>query len=96
MGLFGRESKQMTELEQFNFAMKNFYQYYDRFDGRSVAARDDIWLAELHATYAELNYLRNIEQTVLALKEEVARLKNEINQSRRDTITSSDSQHTRY
>lgn len=48
--------------------------------GKSPNAREDIWLAELHATYAELQYLRDIQMIVANLRIEVQKLRDEVEQ----------------
>ena len=85
MGLF--EKKVMSKDQQRDFAEGNFYQYYGRYAGKSADARDQIWLAELHATYSELQYLRELEDMVIQLKDELASLRSEIERmkSNRDT-----------
>ena len=81
MGLF--EKRTVSKEEQQDFAEGNFYQYYGRYAGKSPNARDDIWLAELHATYAELQYLRDIQTIVANLRIEVQKLRDEIEQMKR-------------
>ena len=76
MGLF--EKKSVSREEQQDFAEGNFYQYYDRYARKSATSRDDIWLAELHATYAELQYMGDIQDVVVQLRIEVQKLKDEI------------------
>ncbi len=81
MGLF--EKRKVSKEEQQDFAEGGFYQYYERYAGKSPNAREDIWLAELHATYAELQYLRDIQTIVANLRIEVQKLRDEIEQMKR-------------
>ena len=71
MGLFSY--KAVSRDDQVDFSESEYYEFYRKYAGARI--RDDFYKAMIHINYVQLQYLRDIEEEIKDLRNELYEIK---------------------